>query len=129
MAELAAAARSLGLELEGVRLGREDIPLGRSAIVFLKDARGGHFAVLRPVGTTGAMVQVIDPPHVPWITDWDRLFAAKSWTSRVLIRRDPWMVRNKIPLLMALAGCVLLTMAWTHRLRAAKLKRPAGNDA
>lgn len=65
MAELAAAARSLGLSLEGVRFDRGDRPPDRPAIMFLKDGQGGHFAVLRPVGTTGTMVQVIDPLRRP----------------------------------------------------------------
>src|SRR5579883_1705443 len=79
MAELAAAARSLGLRLGGVRFFRGDQALDRPASAFIKDARGGHFMVLRPVGTTGTMVQVIDPPSAPLMTDYDRLLASRPW--------------------------------------------------
>ena len=85
MAELSAASRSLGLSLEGVRFVKGDKALDRPAIAFFKDEKGGHFAVLRPVGTTGTMVQVIDPPSAPWIADYDRVLASKPWTGRILI--------------------------------------------
>jgi len=117
MRELATAAACLGLELEGVRFGKGDKTLDRPAIAFFKSAKGGHFAVLRPVGTTGTMVQVIDPPRVSRIVDYTQVLSAKSWTGRILIARDAWAARNKIPLLNALAGCVLLVMGLNHRLR------------
>ncbi|MGC8644430.1 MAG: cysteine peptidase family C39 domain-containing protein, partial [Isosphaeraceae bacterium] len=90
MAELSTAARSLGLPLDGVKLVKGDKPLDRPAIAFFQNARGGHFAVLRPVGTTGTMVQVIDPPHVPLITDYDRILGSKGWTGRILLPSPPW---------------------------------------
>ena len=62
MAELAAASGALGLPLEGVLFGKGDVPLSRPAIAFFQDGKAGHFAVLRPVGTTGTLVQVINPP-------------------------------------------------------------------
>ncbi|MGC8642079.1 MAG: cysteine peptidase family C39 domain-containing protein [Isosphaeraceae bacterium] len=58
MAELSAAARSLGLPLDGVKFVKGDKPLDRPVIAFFQNTRGGHFTVLRPVGTTGTMVQV-----------------------------------------------------------------------
>lgn len=58
MAKLSSASRSLGLLLDGVKFVKRDRPLDRSAIAFLKDAKGGHFIVLRPVGSTGTLVQV-----------------------------------------------------------------------
>ena len=104
MAELAATARSFGLPLEGVRFAKEDSRPDRPMIVFLKDARGGHFAVLRPVGTTGTMVQVIDPPYPSWITDYDRLLTAGMWTDRVLLPRPPWYLSSRS---IGLVGLVL----------------------
>jgi hypothetical protein len=115
MAELVAAGRRLGLSLEGVQRARGGKPLDRPAILFSKLPGGGHFAVLRPVGTTGTMVQVIDPPHAPWIADYDRLALGAAWTGMILIRRDPWLVRNTAPLIMAAAGCVLLLVGLGRR--------------
>ena len=117
MAELAAASSSLGLGLEGVEFRRGDEALGHPAIVFLKSAKGGHFAVLRPVGTTGTMVQVIDPPNVPWIADYDLPFSVKSWTGRVLVPRDPWYVRYASSLIAVLGGVALFMVALQQRRR------------
>jgi len=116
MTELASAARSLGLSLEGVRFVKGDSALDRAGIAFVKDAKGGHFLVLRPVGTTGTMVQVIDPPHVPVITDYDRLFTSRAWTGRILQPRDPWHVRHAIPLVLAALSVPLASFAvWRQR--------------
>ena len=83
MAELAVAARTLGFGLDGVWLDEGDNVLTRPVIAFLKTARGGHFAVLRPVGTTGTMVQVIDPPGVSRIVYYTEVLSATSWTGRI----------------------------------------------
>ena len=123
MAELKAAAKLLGLDLEGVRFDKRDTALDRPVIAFLKDAKGGHFAILRPVGTTGTMVQVIDPPHAPWITDYERLFASKPWMGRILVPSDPWIVQNAAPLI-ATGGLLLLVAAFWHRLRSARVQEP-----
>ena len=111
MTELAGAAWSLGLPLDGVKFMKGDKPLGRPAIAFFQNARGGHFAVLRPVGTTGTMVQVIDPPHVPLITDYDRILGSKGWTGRILLSGPPWYKRRST--FSAVAGVCLLFVALT----------------
>jgi len=123
MLELSAAASSLGLSLQGVRFGKGDKALNRPAIVFLQDAKGGHFAVLRPVGTTGPMVQVIDPPRAPWIADYERVFAARSWTSRVLIPLDPWPVRHARDLPVAVACGTLTAVAFLLWSRSSRSRR------
>jgi ABC-type bacteriocin/lantibiotic exporter with double-glycine peptidase domain len=112
MAELEAASRSFGLALEGVKFARGDKALDRPAIAFLEDARGGHFAVLRPVGTTGTMVQVIDPPHVPWIADYGRVMTTPSWTGRLLVPRGSPFRRAVLPGSLAAAGLIVLGVAY-----------------
>ena len=127
MAELSAASRSLGLGLDGVHFVKGDKAFTRPAIAFLKDAKGGHYSVLRPVGSTGTMVQVIDPPHAPWIADYDRVLSAKSWTGRVLIPRDPWPYAA---LLLAGSGALLLLMTavarWRRSSATTRASLPAG---
>ena len=71
----------------------------------------------RSVGTTGTMVQVIDPPYAPWIADYSQLFTAKPWTGRLLIPLDPWPVRYAIPLLMSAAGLILFAVAVRRGMR------------
>jgi hypothetical protein len=79
--------------------------------VFLKDGKGGHFAVLRPVGTTGTMVQVLDPPNAPWIGDCTQVMSTKAWTGRVLIARDPWPYRHVLAAALASAGLSALALS------------------
>lgn len=120
MAELSGASRSLGLSLEGVRFAKGDKPLTRPAIAFFKDAKGGHFMVLRPVGTTGTMVQVIDPPNVPLIADYDWVFESRPWMGRILVPGSPWYVRNAIPLMLAGVGAPLVSFSVWRHLRTSK---------
>lgn len=109
MAELAATGAALGPPLDGVRFASGDPRPDKPMIVFLKDSRGGHFAVLRPVGTTGTMVQVIDPPYPSWITDFDRLFKAEAWTDRVLLPRAAWFSSPGSMVRVILAAAAVLT--------------------
>jgi hypothetical protein len=116
MAELAAAARSRGLPLDGVRLAKGDPSPVRPVIAFLNDPRGGHFAVLRPVGTTRTMVQVIDPPSAPWIADLDRVVGSKNWTGKILTPRAPW-IRRAAPAALSLTAASLLIVVAFQFLR------------
>jgi ABC-type bacteriocin/lantibiotic exporter with double-glycine peptidase domain len=88
LAELAQASQALGLTLDGVQVDSGNIPLTRPAIGYFRGPFGGHYAVLRPVGVTGTMVQVIDPPNVPRVMDYQRLLSDNSWTGRLLTPRD-----------------------------------------
>lgn len=84
VSELVSASDSLGLELEALEYKHGKPRAEKNLIVYLLGARGGHFAVLNPVGTTGSMVQLIDPPYPPRIVDWERLLTAKEWTGIVI---------------------------------------------
>lgn len=86
LADLQSAALKFGVRLSGVRLEKRDLPLSRAAIAFLSNSVEGHFIVLRPVGTTGKMVQVLDPPSAPAVVDYDQLLASPDWTGRVLVQ-------------------------------------------
>ena len=108
MAELMAASRSLGLTLEGVQLAEGEAPPNRSAIVFLKDAKAGHYVVVRPVGTTRTMVQIIDPPSAPRTTDYDRLQKTRAWTGRALVASSPYLVRSVLPAFLAVGGSIAI---------------------
>ena len=122
LAELKAAAAVLGMNLEGIQLDKGDKPPGYPAIAFVRDARGGHFAIIRPVGNTGSMIQVIDPPSAPWIADYKDIVSEKVWTGRVLVPQDAWIVRNWISGLAVVAGFALLALA-VRRTRASQLAK------
>ena len=112
LAELKTAASQFGLRLNGVRLDKSDLPLAQPAIAFLHTAGEGHFILMRPVGTTGKVVQVIDPPLAPTIMDYDKLLASPGWTGRMLIRQTAaeWIfswIWVTIPCFLFLAGANL----------------------
>lgn len=101
MRELREAARACGLRLLGVRLPRGDRAPDRPAIVFLKRGPHGHYVVIRPVGHTGKLVQVLDPNREPEVMDASRLYASPEWTGLALVPRRPnWPLR--------VAGAVLV---------------------
>jgi len=123
IAELARAAKSLGLRLDAVALGAKSPPPDRAAIAFFQDGGGGHFAVVRPVGVTGSLVQVIDPPREPEVVDYDRLAAARGWTGCLLIPQDRWPARSLVAVASAVGGVTVVTAALLRRGRAARRVR------
>ena len=125
MAELAEASRVLGLRLDGMQLDRRGARPDRPVIAFFKDAKVGHFAIIRPVGTTGAMCQVLDPPHALRLIDYAEVARMPTWTGRVLAPASPWAIRNAAPLLAG-AGALVVTGAVVGRRR--RLRRE-GVDA
>lgn len=123
MAELREAAGRLGLSLQGVQFRAGDPPLDRPAIAFFDGDGPGHHAVLRPVGTTGTMVQVIDPPYPSRIVDYARLYEDTPWTGRLLVPAAPWetgAARLVVPLVLGSFLCWVGSMV----LRKAREARP-----
>ena len=92
--DLQRAARRRGLNLWGGHLTRENTPLDRPVIAFFdgSQARTGHYAVLVPVGQTGTMVQLIDPPYYPRIVDYADIIPADSST-KILYPMNFWQTR------------------------------------
>ena len=94
MADLRAASAQNGVRLRRAKFVKGDGPLDRPAIAFLSLANEGHFVVLRPVGVTGTMVQVLDPPFAPRVVDYKDILSGRQWTGRVLVPPIvPGMVR------------------------------------
>ncbi len=84
MKELRDAARALGLGLDGVFLGKDGAAIDRPVIAFLKVEGRGHFLVVRPVGHSGRLVQVIDSNQPPHVMDRTDLVGSGQWTGLVL---------------------------------------------
>jgi len=85
MKEVRDAASACGLPLVGLRLKDPARELNRPMIVFF---RQGHFAVVRPVGHTGNLVQVLEGVNGSEIIDRDVLFHLPNWTGLALAPRD-----------------------------------------
>lgn len=117
LAELQAAASSCGLHLVGVRLARGDKALDRPALVHLRRGRHGHFAVVRPVGHSGRLVQVIDPGGLNEVKDATILYADRTWTGVALVPvragRARLAVATAATLLLAMGGAAAL--GWLRR--------------
>lgn len=107
--ELRGAANRCGLELWGVRLTRDNLPLDRPVLAHFGAAQGrlGHYAVLVPVGETGTMVQMIDPPFHPKMIDYASMMPAAS-SIKVLYPLRFWERRR---FHVILVGVVLVAVA------------------
>lgn len=88
MKELRDEARKRGVPLRGVKLRPGERPSGPS-IVYLGDGGHGHFIVVRPVGHTGKLVQVLDPNLPPEVMDREDLERLPRWTGLALVPDPP----------------------------------------
>ena len=114
MRQLRDASRSLGLILDGAYLGKDTGPIDRPMIVFLKVDREGHFLVIRPVGHTGKLVQVIDANQPTRVMEKAELIASDQWTGLVLApRRANWPMLASLGLLGS-TGLGLLAFAFSR---------------
>ncbi len=82
--ELGEVAGRFGLTLCGRQLSSESFPRDRPLIAHLDRKPHGHFVVVRFVGHSGHLVQILDPSDVPRIIDLDKLIASPEWTGMVL---------------------------------------------
>lgn len=109
MKELRDGAKAKGLHLRGVRL-RSPVDLKTPAIVFLSDGRHGHYVVVRPVGPSGKLVQVIDPNSPPEVMDRQALANLPRWTGFALLPAEPiwpfWLFVGAV----AIAATILLNL-------------------
>jgi Peptidase C39 family len=125
--ELRDAAAACGLTLRGVILNKDERAVDRPMIVFLKRPGHGHFCVVRPVGHTGKLAQVIDPNMPPYVTDKHVMFAAPEWTWIALIpdRRPAWGLRITWGLI---GGAASASLGWAgSRWRRVRRESVGGN--
>jgi hypothetical protein len=87
--EIRAAARRLGLRLDAVVVRRERLQISGPTLAFVKSGQHGHFIVVRPVGHTGRLLQILDGYRDPLVVDADRLFASDAWTGLGLVPHKP----------------------------------------
>jgi hypothetical protein len=134
MEKLRDAARACGLSLRGVLLNKDERAIDRPMMVFLKRSQHGHFQVVRPVGNTGKLAQVIDPnsPSGSIIVDKLTMFRSPEWTGIALVpdRRPSWPVRIARGLIggAVLAGLVLAGWRGVRGCGLAMNARTAGDN-
>lgn len=83
MLRLKEASYAHGLALDGVRIRRADDIRG-PLLVFLKSGSHGHFVVVRPVGHSGRLIQVIDPSDDVDVFEADKVLRSPAWTGLAL---------------------------------------------
>jgi Peptidase C39 family len=85
--QLRDAAGRFGLAVDAVALPKRRSAIRGPVLLFAKLGREGHFFVVRPVGHTGRLVQVLDGEHPPAVIDAERLFNSPAWTGLALVPR------------------------------------------
>lgn len=124
MKALRDTARMSGLELRGVQLKKDPRAIDRPMLVYLKEGGHGHYIVIRPVGHTGTLVQIIDSNRPLEIMDKVDLVASPIWTGLALVpRRANWPARLFGGFFAVTGLCFLLrycvTRSWFHGLKVA----------
>ena len=100
--ELRDAGKKFGLRLIGVHL-RKGQTISAPVIIYFKSGRHGHYAVLRPVGHTGKLVQLMDTlAPVPEVSDFSVVTSRTDWTGICLMRKDV----DVVSMLTFLVGCL-----------------------
>jgi ABC-type bacteriocin/lantibiotic exporter with double-glycine peptidase domain len=84
MEALVNASRTLGLPLEAVRFGPNE-PIQEPSIILVRRSEHGHFVVVRPVGRSGKLLQVLDGYAAPRIVEATRVYQSPQWTGLALV--------------------------------------------
>lgn len=83
--ELKTASRRLGLSLDGVALHGMKRRLDTPSLIFLRREGHGHYRVVRPVGHTGRLIQILDGFAPPVVVDAIDLSSSAGWAGVALI--------------------------------------------
>ena len=103
--ELRAAASASGFGLRGVLLNRRESAIDRPMLAFIKLGSHGHFLVVRPVGHTGRLAQIIDSQDSSKVVDKSFLIGAEGWTGLALVPDPfPWLRRGTLGLVAFLTA-------------------------
>jgi ABC-type bacteriocin/lantibiotic exporter with double-glycine peptidase domain len=86
MLQLQEAGRGLGIPLRGVRLNPEASNLQTPIIILCRLGEHFHYRVLRPIGHSGRVVQILDPSYeTPFVLDYETVRRSAEWTGYALI--------------------------------------------
>ena len=122
MVQLRDAARSVGIHLVGVRLPKKAPRLDRPALVHLTNQGGhGHYCVIRPVGHTGKLLQILDSDAPPRVVEAPHFFESAAWSGLALVpARAGATSRSLIAgvIAMLIAGASLLAWCSSSTIRA-----------
>ena len=108
--DICRAARRMGLDVFPTRLQPGKCP-DRPALAFLRAGTNRHFLVVRPVGHSGRLLQVIDSRGTPFVVEAEEFLASPQWTGIVIIpRRLDWTL--VLSTCTALGAAVGIGLCW-----------------
>ncbi len=114
MSDLRRGAEQLGIDLRGVLLARSPgRPLVRQPVIaFLNRGRSGHYVVVRPVGHTGHVVQLIDSINPPEVVESELLLASPAWTGIALSPHPDRgvIIRSRIIMAFVVVGLIAIAL-------------------
>ncbi len=87
--QLREAAGHFGLSVDAVVLPKRRSAIQGPVLLFAKLGQEGHFFVVRPVGHTGRLVQLLEGDRPPSVVDAERLFNSRAWTGLALVPHQP----------------------------------------
>jgi hypothetical protein len=128
MYEIARVARRHGVGLTGIALKGRSRTLREPMIAYLKRSDHSHFVVLRPIGTSGELVQVLDPSGGIRSVDYDAFQKIAGWTGMVLVRTKPSLFLRATPWLISSVVGVLVARGVVAMVRRRGLARGAGSE-
>lgn len=112
--DLRAAARKLGLRVEGISLADPAMAARFPLIAHLKSGVHGHFVVIRPVGHSGELIQIMDGLGPPMVVDAKSFARETGWTDIGIARvRGAWLQ----VILLFIVFCSLAILGANYRRR------------
>ena len=107
--DLRHASKICGLDLIGVRLPNNGRAPNQPTLVFMNEEPHGHYVVVRPVGHTGKLVQVIDPSEAPVVMDAATLYMSPQWTG-IGLTYDHTNIINRLAWSFAVSSFLVLIL-------------------
>jgi hypothetical protein len=101
------AASAFGLDLDGVQLHRTDDFQYGPILSYSNKPPHGHYVLVRAVGTSGKLVQVLDGFRAPEVIDYIDLIGRSDWTGMALVPRRRTLTGHVSWILMGLGSVVL----------------------
>jgi len=87
--QMASALEALGMPCSAVSVLPSDWPIQGMGIFHTQNGERGHYVVVRPVGHSGQLAQVLDPTGSVLVEDYEALAQAPGWTGSCLLIHSP----------------------------------------
>lgn len=111
--DLRHAASKISITLTGVSIPKSSMTPDRPFLAFINRGRHGHFVVIRPVGHTGKLVQVLDPNTNPVVVDYSTIVSSANWSGYALVpQRLSDYLSSLFLVIYAIVGTCFIRAYW-----------------